>query len=78
MPAWVVILLWLFNATHYRDELRASVAGKPGIVDALWQSPALLHEDSLHIALFFWMWIPLVLFVAFPFWLLAKRKRGAQ
>ena len=76
--AWVLILRWLFNATHYRDELRAHVSGKPGIIDGLWHSPALLHEGSLQILLFFWLWVPLVLFIAFPFWWIAKGKRGGQ
>lgn len=64
MIVWVAILLWLFNATHYRDELRAHVSGKPGIIDGLRYSPQLLHGGIYRAALFVWIWAPLVVLAA--------------
>ena len=78
VPAWVIVLLWLFNQTQYRETLRALVTRKPGMLDVFWYSPQLLHGGSAYqVALFFWLWVPLVLFVAYPVRVLIRRKRIA-
>ncbi|MFL6774586.1 MAG: hypothetical protein ACJ8EQ_04450 [Sphingomicrobium sp.] len=59
MPAWVGVMLWLFQQTHYRDQLLAHVSGKPGVIGALSYSPQLLHQgDNYAVALFVWLWVP--------------------
>jgi hypothetical protein len=78
MPAWVCVMLWLFQQTHYRDQLATQVGGKPGFVDLFSYSPRLLDGDAYQVALFVFIWgPPLFAVISFPWIIWKYRRRSA-
>jgi len=75
---WVAVLVWLFDQTHYRDELRANFAGEPGVIDAMRYSPHLLQGGNYRTALFVWIWLPIVTGALGVAYIIARHRRSTQ
>jgi hypothetical protein len=68
---WAAVWLWLKGKNNFPDSFghHNGSHGRAGVFDDYLNSPLLLHRPGFwEIALFVWMWLPVILVVGWLIW----------